>query len=1605
MPYLGEHDVSTCHYKDKKADFYVYVQCNSSAFSTGVKASTLRELYNVVDARVNKWNNSRIPCLSSSKQLTCSLYFGMKPLPRECDLHLSEYNIHSGDIIKMRTAFLRGGARRARGTGFDVGYNHVRDQCQVTLSPDYLMMVFEAVMLLIKRFSNAHYYGDLFDAVTSFVHAVKGKSMASVIKSVTNFVRGILEEIFHCVQSSDEEQTIFERIQEILSVKESLENNLLVKKLKKIFYYLLSFSILEPMGITFQSCDFSRAVAEAERNKHSNKAGFLLAVIDGFSYVAVRLYDVYQTGDWNVLLCSSKSYREWATKVYRVKEDSYKMVNPEAAGLSMHEYLGRITEALEEGACIEKHARKAKLIDSADFKIVQKLMSELRILQAKEQTRKAAQKSRPTPYSIKLYGGSSIGKSGLTDMIMTYIGNARGLPLGEEYKFTRVFDDEFWSGFESQCWFLVLDEMAAKRPDGNLVDRSMQEMQCIISPVAYNAPQADLDGKGCKPVKCDTVVSTTNVEDLHARAYYSSALAVMRRFDMHVEVVPKEEYSCIGTSNLRMLDPQKVSQAITPEGCFPNLWDFIIKRARAVDDAGKQSYELVVEREITDIDEFLNLVAVESQRKKDHETSVLNSLSSYKSIAICKQCMFRQEMCKCARVQSSDCGQKVFVLASLITAASGAFYMHQNWNGLHHRIARHMIRGQIRLAIGDARDTCEESLALIRVRANGACETFRDRFTYEREAVEERLSLFGETCSSFWSKHSKLIKTLAFLTTAVGGVILVKNMLPEKKKEEEGPRVQGTTDDVGTRIKAKDEKPNPWFKDDYEPAEFDIGKDTKSWKGMSQSQMQEIVAKNVIYMRIERIVDGQRIYRKGRAICLGGQLYATTEHNFQRDATEYAVNVVHTSVCQGISPNITFTLEESDIKRFPERDLAFFQIQNLPPKKDLTGLLATSSFQALCSGMYFVREESGNMKLLETRALAKNPSLWVRDFERSYPSWVGECAANTADGWCGAPLIGFTQVGPVLLGLHQTGGFSHEISAVQIDREIYDRACAEFRPVVQSSEPHIKDEKGEFITITPVHMKSVFRYIDEGQANVYGSVLGRVAHKSRVAKTFIRDAVVARGYKDTYGKPAMRGWEPWRIGAVDIVSQKFQMSSTILKECVQSFTKDILQAINPNDLSELVILEDLAVVNGLPGVKYIDKMNRKSSMGFPWSTKKRNCLKYLGQHDIWQDCVDFDDNFYNRVDDILARYKNGERVMPLFTGHLKDEPTTEAKILAKKTRVFAGAPADWSFVVRKYLLSFIRLAQKNRFALEAMPGTNATSIEWDDIYHHITKFGEDRMIAGDYSKFDKNMSPQIILGAFDVVIGILKAAGWAPEQLIVVQGIAYDVAFPLVNFNGDIVEFFGSNPSGQPLTVTINSIVNSLLLRYVWRVAGNDLSKFTENVAVATYGDDNIMGVHRSVTNFDHTVLVEKLAEVGVKYTMADKETESIPFIHVNETSFLKRRWRYEPELGSHVAPIEEASIAKMLTNFVPNKVLGPREHAVEVLDNAVHEYFFYGREIFEQKRKMCLEIIAECDLEPEYKHDFPTWEQLLSAYRANSDDRVCFECFSKYGPGDGVEA
>ena len=102
---------------------------------------------------------------------------------------------------------------------------------------------------------------------------------------------------------------------------------------------------------------------------------------------------------------------------------------------------------------------------------------------------------------------------------------------------------------------------------------------------------------------------------------------------------------------------------------------------------------------------------------------------------------------------------------------------------------------------------------------------------------------------------------------------------------------------------------------------------------------------------------------------------------------------------------------------------------------------------------------------------------------------------------------------------------------------------------------------------------------------------------------------------------------------------------------------------------------------------------------------------------------------------------------------------------------------------------------------------------------------------------------------------------------------------------------------------------------------------------------------------------------------------------------FLPPLWFvYDPEMDTILAPLEHSSIDKMLTRYCDNGVLAPIAHSVAVIETSLREYWFYGREVFENRRKYFQSLVEHLQLEDWVREStFPTWEELRDAHAERS--------------------
>lgn len=1530
-------------------------------------------------------------------------------------------------------------------------------------STDPVIVTFvEDVLLLIVQLVRSRSAADLLLAVTVFIKLRTGKSITQGVASVLS---AVIEEIQSPQLQSNDTLDGITDVRSLIAKWEHIQNSYFFQRISAIYKYAMALGVLQMVGVNVDE----RAAFAAKKELDSPLLGvnFVATVLDTVATLIQRSLLFAKSGEWETLIFGPKSFGNWFDACQKVKREYQHRGDLEAQGTSYHQFIADLRKCIEDGKSILKFGDKATGYELLNVK---RLLNEMLMLEADITTYKEAQKSRRPPFSLLVHGKTCVGKSTFTSMLYSFAGKLLNLPVEDEFRYTRNSCDDFWSGWDSMKWFLLLDDIAFCDPNGNIVDNSLKEVIQIMNDVPLVPNQAALEDKGKNPMRARMCIATTNTKHLNAHAYFSCPVAVQRRFPFVLTVSPKTQYA-------RPDDPEMINPASLPPivGDWPDYWNITVERVVAA-GANMAQYQ-VIER-FTNSHDFLRWFAHAVRDFEAIQARAGAGVAAMRNIRVCPQCFAAQCTCNgenepvglafgdfepgeldramdgpqlqarsyplpIGQSMGSEFTQRVhegnktwtykyvpydggeYNYMLLTTVTLGGEEVERRATPIcvvAEEPPRHVQASDIEMAEVLA-EIVARQVARTGTRSSRVVGWVIDKYLqyYSKHKIVRRATHYmmewqiartlafkllrfkmssGATTQAWATWTGNLVSSVYMSKKwryVLAGLAAASACLVAYNVYQAAPRrpIENTVTPVddaafhGLRMSTDDsqfpktEKENVWKRDDYQTSTLDRSEMSASFASLPLEQILKVVERNTARIKCVGSQFWLKKCTEANAFSPGGHLWMTNNHVLDTDG-DLNVTLSVTPHIQGASATVTFKLRQEDIFRMPEKDIAFFEVFSWETKRDLRELVSKPTLKGAYTATYVVRDKGVTTRTVRVKCAASQ-SVYISQLDQAMMTWSGIADEPTVVGDCGSPLVCHQPV-TAILGIHQMGGDNNRVWATAFNSDDIGRAYVHFAsPVIQCAHPVLSAPSSKK-TLAALRQYSPLRWLEAGSIACYGSFVGfKGTPRSKVRPTLLGKSILEqRGWDVPFTAPKLDDWRPWRLALLDATQKKFgALSPKMMKEIARAFADDIIEGLDAEKLKILEPLSDKATINGLPGVRFIDKMNFKSSMGEPYNRTKKGFLEGT------EGDMKFVEEINDRIAHILGCYAQGQRASPVFSAQLKDEPRHRDKVAQGKVRVFTAAPADWSFVVRKFLLPFAKLMQENPFVFESSPGCTAQSQEWQAYYVYLVQHGVARLIAGDYGKFDKKMEALIILMAFYIIRCIFAAAGWSEEELVVIDCIAEDTAYAYINFNGDLVMFFGSNPSGHPFTVIINCLVNCLYMRFafvklspfegsVYEVA----RMFKRYVCLLTYGDDNAMGVSPLADWFNHTAIQDALESIGVEYTMADKESGSRPFIHIREVAYLKRTWRWDEDVGAVVCPLEEGSIHKMLTICNPSDTESPELHMASVMSSAINEWFWYGRERFEKERAWLIDLAKKNNLYEELKYKgCPSWDALYERY------------------------
>lgn len=668
--------------------------------------------------------------------------------------------------------------------------------------------------------------------------------------------------------------------------------------------------------------------------------------------------------------------------------------------------------------------------------------------------------------------------------------------------------------------------------------------------------------------------------------------------------------------------------------------------------------------------------------------------------------------------------------------------------------------------------------------------------------------------------------------------------------------------------------------------------------------------------------------------------------------------------------------------RLEHHDIALCFVADIPPQKDLRGLLS-DKWSMTNTGVllfkcidYTTLEVSRNT--IPVVFIGRGVSASSDDRTLKYDSVSYRLLGyQTRGGMCMSPVIG-DQKHPFILGFHTKGAMDGGKADI-LNRSDVERGISRLSESLLTLKPVCSDEMRLVGGLSmDVHPKHVGRFVEDTEGVTFlGCAKGitRRAPKMHTTQTPIYDMVVNQfGIEDKWHKPPTK--PVWL--AHHKMMLNFSEPATPDPALVDRASKDYLQQLcdhfetHPKSLEGIRKMSLDEALIGVPGVPGYESLNMNTSKGhvgvlFPGyknGGKKSEVLEVMYEDEEGKPCykVTCPEKLLGELDELKSQAESLQRIGFVSALNYKDETLKKTKECA---RLFSALPLHFILLQRIYFLSFTKWFRDWNFVSECAVGINATSPLWHKFAEYMLVHSEDgglHNVAGDYQAFDQKAVAMFLICCYNIILHICAMAGYTELDLNVMSVLMVDLIFPIFDFNGDLVMPNGGNPSGHSLTVVINSILNSLYMRYVFFSVLPDLIRFQAFVKLLTYGDDNIMSVHRSIREyFNQNVISTVLAEIGMVYTDTQKNKVFADFLPFNQVTFLKRSFVYMAEFGQYMAPIEMDSIMKSLLYHVPSKAEGVLvEHQMaQSLMSASDELFLHGKDVFEELQCKLVFIVA----------------------------------------------
>jgi hypothetical protein len=1454
---------------------------------------------------------------------------------------------------------------------------------------------------------------DTVRVVSSFITALfnvfQNPTWASIITNLTNFlVQHLPEKAAYFIRELF--TTLFGKLTahgaddnwNVMSILDKLDTlcNLEIYKDVEAFVVKSQTVILSAVSLTrWDAIDFTVLLEKFQSFKS------VLPDIKDVYDLALRAYQfcvenwvAIVSGDWSVLPLYKDETQSFETEVRLIESAfNYAIKGAEVALRDQYKLTLRSFEKRLDAAVGNSKKLAARCTSVQQKLAIGNYVRRLYELQAAWYATKKDTPSKSQPYAVKLSGPSSCGKSLMTETISKTILSAYGYDPSEEgLTITSNINEKFESNIMPSHKLIVCDDVANSKTIKPNYDRILNYVNTVPRPLE----KAAVEDKGKYFPENVALLVTTNVEDLDVTRQSNCGASILRRFALHIHVRVREEFR---NDYGGVKDLEEVRY---------DIYELTLSRFKNLEDDGVVEWDVIPRLEWVgdeetidrDFEKMLQFIRKDCEQHKKKQEKKFNMLQQNLKAGMCHDCGIPSGICRCCddtKLEAHVGGIFDRLSTEHLIQLRSLFVFdlpHASFTGMGSEIilnTRGVVanlwfkkllwdhRGQIFLApllilvTSILLTLCELSPFLLTLLpcliAYVAFSVLRLRRIVDRKIQSRCDQLSSVTRTLYESVQENSLKLFGF-----GFSIFVLYKAIQAVRQYSRPKAQDMSSFLDSSHKA--------FRKEEENRLTQIAKnDARDYKeGFSRhtpiiSQKSSTTTSKDLQMHLQRTLrvvtisqDGKKI-QSVNGVFVSGNVIMVPDHaipdgTFSIETTSDPSEPCARTKDQKVTGNMVI--------RRPESDFALVHLPSAPSSSSLVDFFPETQPQFYGRSTVLVHKTHQGRTVLSRQAIRPSPEVikyesdpatWFRSakYYSLKQSFKGDLEFNSFPGLCGSPYVDAEK--GIIYGFHVAGfntgstvGYANCLTRPLIMGALHElESQSNFLMTHSLGELKVDTYNTPFTLVeeSPLYMrddglkeKAVITYL--------GTVLKDGQHLTSNARTpYVKTPF--KGVKEEFGPSLHR--PPTHVNSTEKTMKTFNK----LCDPVQHYEMDTLnKAIDDYADHTTTLLKDddksfmriFTMEEALDGTNdgIMAGLPSDTSAGFPLNKAKKS---FLMRDPFDESLIQVPRSFNedcdvpSEVHRILECWRRGQRSEAIFKASSKVNELLPNEKAKDKVRKFYGSPFAFSIASRMALGGVPEFMRRYQIETECLVGINATSAEWSSFHKYLTKYGTNNMIAGDFSGFDTRMAAQITTAAASIIVRWYKAAGMSDADLTLVKGALSDICHPNMLIDGDLYRLANANPSGNLITVQLNSICNSLMMRYCYYAINPRISvPFARNVALGTYGDDNAMSVSRSAPWYNHTACQKAFKAVGIDYTMADKGSESVPYITIDGISFLKRNFVRHETLGVIVAPIDKDSIYKKFYYVKkPNETpLSFPEQFGAFCDGSFREAYLHGRDFYE---------------------------------------------------------